>query len=381
MNAPTLALLAALLALPARAADCPPRPSWPTESWPEAPEALAGREAQLKALEDYAFTLTGRDEERLGIRTDAVVVVHKGRILYERYARGWSADKRHLTWSMSKSFTNALTGLAVARGALTLEDSLCKHLRPAREEACAIKVRHLLEFSSGLDWRETYEGQGNQASSVLALLYGVGRRDMVSFITSHPLRDEPGTSWAYSSGDSTLLAGVVGAAMQPRLGPGWERELLFLPLGMRSATWERDNQGVLIGSSYLYATPRDLAKFGYFFLNDGCWEGRRLLPEGWVADSTRPSAAMSTRLVDWKPGDVQGRQFWLNHRVPGVQPELPWPSVPEGAYVTHGHWGQSITVIPSRDLVVVRVADDRKEKVFRLDTFLQHVLALVEEAP
>jgi CubicO group peptidase (beta-lactamase class C family) len=381
VNAPALALLAAVLALPARAADCPPRPSWPTESWPEAPEALASRQPQIKALEDYAFTPTGKDEERLGIRTDAVVVVHRGRLLYERYARGWSGDKRHLSWSVSKSFTNVLTGLAVARGALTLEDSLCKHLRPAREEACAIKVRHLLEFSSGLDWRETYEGKGNQASSVLAMLYGVGRRDMVSFITSHPLRDEPGTSWEYSSGDSTLLAGVVGAALQPRLGPRWAWELLFHPLGMKSATWERDNQGVLIGSSSLYATPRDLAKLGYLFLNDGCWEGRRLLPEGWVADSTRPSAAMRARRVDWEPGEVQGRQWWLNQRVPGVQPELPWPSVPEGAYAARGHWGQSVTVIPSRDLVVVRLADDRQEQVFRLDTFLKHVLALVEETP
>lgn len=376
-----LPLLALLLTAPSQAsAGCPEGATWPTQDWPTG--ALpTGREQALEAFEDYAFTLEGEDAERKGIRTDGVLIIHKGRLVYERYARGWSASRRHLGWSMSKSVTNAFTGLAVAHGVLTVEDSICKHVKVANEAVCAIKVRDLLEFASGLDWKESYEGGPLQSSSVLGMLYGEGRSDVVRFITSHVLRDAPGTSWMYSSGDSTLLAGVVGAAMKPKLGEGWEWKLLFEPVGVRSAVFERDSQGVLVGSSLMHARPRDWAKLGYFFLNDGCWEGQRLLPEGWMARSVTVSEPLKRKRIDWDPGDVQGRQFWLNRRVPGFQDEKPWPDVPEDAYAMRGHWGQSVTIIPSLDMVVVRMADDRQSGVFKLNTLLARAIALVEGAP
>lgn len=375
-----LSALLVLLAMPrVSGAACPERESWPTRDWPTG--ALpAGREQALEAFEQYAFTLEGKDEERKGVRTDGVVIIHRGRLVYERYARGFKAEQRHLGWSMSKSVTNALTGVAVAHGALSLDDSICKYVKAVNEAACAISVRNLLEFGSGLDWKEGYEQGKLQTSSVLAMLYGEGRRDMVRFITSHALRDKPGTSWEYSSGDTTLLAGVVGAAMKPRFGEGWEWKLLLDPVGARSAVWERDPQGTLVGSSLLHATPRDWAKLGFLFLNDGCWEGQRLLPEGWVAASVAITEPLRQKRVDWDPGDVQGRQLWLNRPVPGFQDERPWPDVPEDAYAMRGHWGQSVTVIPSRELIVVRMSDDR-EKAFSLNTFLARALALVEGTP
>jgi CubicO group peptidase (beta-lactamase class C family) len=374
-------LLAVLLTVPRLAgAACPERDVWPTQDWPTG--ALpAGREQALKSFEDYAFTRVGQDAERKGIRTNGVVLVHRGRVVYERYAEGWEAGRRHLGWSMAKSVTNALTGLAVAHGALTLDDSICEHVKATNEAACAITVRHLLEFSSGLDWKEGYEDSSLQTSSVLAMLYGEGRSDMVGFITSHALRDAPGTSWQYSSGDSTLLAGVVGAAMRPRFGEGWEWKLLMEPVGVRSATFERDGQGVRVGSSLMYATPRDWAKLGLLFLQDGCWEGQRVLPEGWVAAAVAVSEPLRRKRVDWDPGDMQGRQLWLNRRAPGFQEQKPWPDVPEDAYAMRGHWGQSVTVIPSLELVVVRTADDRESGAFSLNTFLARALALVEGTP
>jgi CubicO group peptidase (beta-lactamase class C family) len=374
-------LVLSLLTLPRSAsAFCPERAEWPTKGWLTA--ALpAGREEALKAFEEYAFTLEGQDEERKGIRTDGVVIIHRGQLVYERYARGFEARHRHLGWSMTKSVTNALTGLAVAQGALKLEDPICKHVKATNEKACTITVRNLLEFGSGLDWKEAYEGGPLQTSSVLAMLYGEGRKDVVAFITSHALRDTPGTSWEYSSGDTTLLAGVVGAAMKPRLGDGWEWKLLFDPLGVSSAVMERDNKGVLVGSSLMHATPRDWAKLGFFFLNDGCWEGKRLLPEGWMAASAAVSEPLRGKRVDWDPGDVQGWQFWLNLREPGIQDEKPWPNVPEDAFAMRGHWGQSVTIIPTLDLVVVRMADDRQKGAFNLDTFLARAIALVEGTP
>jgi CubicO group peptidase (beta-lactamase class C family) len=378
------ALLGATLSLtaPTASAECPTEATtWPTESWPEAQaEVAAAKAAEIKALEEYAFKLEGKDEERKGVRTDGVVLIHRGRVVYERYGRGFDASKRHLSWSMSKSFINALTGLAVKRGAVKLDDSICEHLEVERQDNCAITVRHLLEFSSGLDWKESYEGGGYQDSSVLAMLYGEGKQDMASFIASHPLRDAPGTTFMYSSGDSTLLAGVLDAALKPTLGREWAWPLLFDVLGMKSALWERDGKGVVVGSSYLYATPRDLAKLGYLFLHDGCWAEEQLLPEGWVADSLTVSEPMSLKTYNRGTDDVQGRQWWLNRPIPGVQAELPWPSVPEGAFAARGHWGQSISVIPSHDLIVVRTADDR-DGSFSLDTFLKLAIAVVEDLP
>jgi CubicO group peptidase (beta-lactamase class C family) len=375
-------LMGALLLAPQARAVCPTGVSWPTETWPEAKQEVAAlRAAQLQALEDYVFKLEGRDEERKGVRTDGVLLIHKGRVVYERYGRGFDANKRHLSWSVSKSFTSALVGIAVKRDALSLDDSICEHVTVKPRDNCDITVRHLLEFASGLDWREQYEnGGGYQTSSVLAMLYGEGRRDMVSFISSHARQEVPGTSWRYSSGDTTLLAGVLDAALKPSLGRDWAWTLLFDVLGMKSATWERDGKGVVVGSSYLHATPRDLAKLGFFYLNDGCWEDQQVLPEGWVASSTQVSEPIKRKSHERGSDDVQGWQWWLNRPIPEVQAELPWPSVPEGTYAARGHWGQSITVIPSKDLVVVRTADDR-DGSFSFDTFLKLSIAVVEGLP
>lgn len=338
---------------------CPARDTWPDPRWDTAaPDAAA-----VAALEAYAFPapdpedLYGRD--RAGVRTDGVVITRGGRVVYERYARGYDADTPHLTWSVSKSYTNALTGRAVALGAVSLDDSICDHIEVPRQESCAITVRHLLEFSSGLDWKETYENEPPTASSVVAMLYGQGPADVASFIAGHPLRDPPGTTYAYSSGDTTLLAAVLKAALEGEHGPDYPWALLFDPTGVDSVTWERDQQGVLIGSSYVWSTPRDMARFGYLFLNDGCWRGERLLPEGWVAASTRVSEPVRTKRLYADSDDVQGRQWWLNIAVPETGAVQPWPDLPEDAFAALGHWKQSIMVIPSEDVVIARTGDDR----------------------
>lgn len=373
-------LAAALLLASGARAECPERASWPTKDWPDGREEGArARAGTVQALEDYAFRLEGRDEERRGVRTDGVLILHHGRVVYERYGRGFTADKRHLAWSVSKSFTSALVGVAVKRGAVALDDSYCKYVKAKRPETCAVTVRHLLEFSSGLDWREDYEeGETHQDSAVLAMLYGEGHGDMVGFVSGHALREPPGTSWCYSSGDTVLLSGVLDAALRPSVGRDWPWVLLFDGLGMRSTAWERDGKDVVVGSSYLYATPRDLAKLGLLYQSDGCWEGGRVLPEGWVEQSIRAAGALRGKTYARDDGEVEGWQWWLNQRVPGVQETLPWPHVPEGAYAARGHWGQSITVIPSRDVIVVRTADDR-DGSFSFDTFLKLALAVVED--
>jgi CubicO group peptidase (beta-lactamase class C family) len=287
---PALAAAALASAALASAAPCPTRASWPTQEWPSRiTEVAASRAQEIQALEEYAFTLVGRDEERLGLRTDGLLIVHQGNVIYERYARGYTASKRHLGWSVTKSVATALAGVAVGEGALAVDDSVCKYVEVGREEACRLTVRHFLEFGTGLDWRETYEHQTYQVSSVLAMLYGEGHRDAVRFVTNHRFAYEPGTHWLYSTGDATVLASVVRGALAARHGEDHAWKLLFDPLGMKTAVIERDAKGNPLGGSFFYATPRDYARFGYLYLNDGCWDGRRILPEGWVQSSSEVS--------------------------------------------------------------------------------------------
>lgn len=359
----TLAAVSLGLAAAASATPCPERSSWPTQEWPSrTAEVAVSKAAQIQALEDFAFTLTGTDAERRGIRTDGLLIAQHGAILYERYARGHDASKRHLAWSVTKSVTSALTGVAVANGALALDDSICKYTQAGRGDACKISVRNLLEFGSALQWRESYEHEPYQVSSVIAMLYGEGRLDAAGFVLAHPLEAEPGTRWQYSTGDSTVLGAVVRGALEPTHGPKYAWKLLFDRLGMTSAVQERDAQGNPLGGSMFYATPRDMARFGYLYLNDGCWANERILPEGWVQSSTTVSPTYLRSTV--KPEDgPSGWQWWLNRKVPEQQVDaLPWAGVPEDAYAANGHWGQYIVVIPSLDLVIVRTGDDREDK-------------------
>jgi CubicO group peptidase (beta-lactamase class C family) len=327
----------------------------------------------VAALEAYAFA--PRRPARLGVRTDAVVIVAGGAIVYERYAEGQGPTGRHVAWSCTKSLTSALAGVALARGALGLDDSICAHLPPPRRH-CEVTVRHLLQLASGLDWQEGDEGGRLQEASVLAMLYGVGRRDMASFVLSQPRLAQPGKRWNYSSGDSVILSAVVRAALEPRLGPGWLSRALLEPLGMRSAVVEADAAGTPVGSSLLHATPRDLARLGLLYLADGCWHGERLLPDGYVAASTAATAPGASPGGKREPGDVYGLGWWLNRRVPALGPDLPWPGLPEDAFAARGHWGQVVAVIPSRGVVVVRTADDRESGAFDLARFLSLAVAL-----
>ena len=364
-------LLAALLALP-----CPELGRWPGADWPSrAAETAKQSPSAIAALEDYAFTLVGTDAERRGIRTDAVLIVRGGQLIYERYGRGWSRQQRHLAWSVSKSMTSALVGRAVAAGLIRVDDSICALLGDPKEH-CDITVDHLLQFASGLDWKEVYENESNQASSVLAMLYGHGHEDWAAFVLSHASRAAPGASFSYSTGDSTLLLSAVHRAVEQTQGRDWPWTLLFEPIGLRSAVFERDARGNIGGGSYFYATARDYLRLGYLYLRDGCWDGQRLLPEDWVTRSTTISPALyATPNEALTPGDIQGRQWWLNRGVPKKGLARPWKAAPEDTYAAIGHWGQYVVVVPSADTVIVRLGDDR-DKTFDLGTFIGLALAV-----
>jgi len=354
---PAVILLATLVAGAARAQNCPTRPYWPTTEWrSRAAEVKAARAAEVAALEDYAFKVTGNEPGLTGVRVAGFLIVKSGEIVYERYALGADDDKRQNYMGFARSVVGALTGVAVAHGALTLDDSVCAHLDNVPEGNCTIQVQHLLDMSSGLDWQESHLGATGaldpvQHCSVAAMSFGEGRADMARFALNHPRRDEPGATWQFSTGDSLALSGVVGAAMTPQYGEHWPWSLLLDRIGAGNSVFTHDPRGALL---HWIASLRDLARFGYLYLNDGCWDGERLLPEHWVAESrTVPEAFKRKRVVELWGTEVAGRGWMVNQAVPEQGLNKSWPNLPDDAFFMAGGLdGTILFVIPSLDLLV-----------------------------
>jgi len=369
-----------VLALSIAQAACPTFAE-PDGEWGDRTEAAAEASDALAALESYAFPAVMDEEERTGVRTDGLVIVRDGEILYERYGRDWTADKTHLQWSATKSVAASLTGMAVQQELLDIDASICDSIEVGSPEACQVTARNLMEHASGFAWRETYEGQSPTASSVVGMLYGAGMQDMSRFVTAHPIRDTPGTAYSYSSGDSLVLTSVAHTLLKKAHGEDYLQELLYGPLGITSAQFEVDGTGLPIGGSTLYLTPRDMVRYGSFLLQDGCWNGTRLLPEGWVARATTPASSVDAKHIKPITGALPGWNLWLNQTHPNINGgRLPWPDTPEGTFAALGHWRQSIYVMPEQGVVVARTGDDR-DGSYSHNTLLSLVTAFVEAVP
>jgi CubicO group peptidase (beta-lactamase class C family) len=337
------------------------RDFWPTEGWAvAAPEEVGMDAAKLADAEAYAFERAGDDADRKGIRTNALVVVRGGRLVLERYARDYTADTPMLTWSVTKSFVNTMVGVAVRDGKIDVNAPAWKYYAPLdRDGARDIRVTDLLRMSSGLDWDESYE-TSPVFSSVMGMLYTRGRDDMALFAASRPLRAAPGTYWSYSSGDTNVLSAVLEGAVGREHYPDYPWEAVFDRIGVTSAVLETDGAGHFVGSSYLYATPRDLAKWAFLYLNDGVWDGERILAEGWVRYTTTLAPSFRTTPVRRNHAeDNPGAQWYVNVGDPERDLDPPLQGVPTDTFGAQGHWGKRIWVIPSKDLVVVRMGDDR----------------------
>jgi CubicO group peptidase (beta-lactamase class C family) len=345
--------------------------TWPIPDWSSQPAATS---SAVQALDDYAFPARD-DTTRSGVRSDALLVIKDGQIVHERYAAPTGAETPHLAWSISKSLFASVLGVAYGEGRFKLDDAVAKHYPPFAAHP-DVKLGHLLNWASGLDWQEDYE-YAPLKSSVVAMLYTRGRGDMAAFAAEHAQGVAPGTRFAYSSGDSNVL----GASLKTMVGEpayaGYPWSALFEPLGMRSAVWERDASGTFVASSYAYLTARDLGRVGLLMQRDGRWGERQLLPASWVAFNRTPFA--NYRPDPQKPNDaVPGGQWWLNAQLEGAR--RPWPDVPDSAFAALGHWGQGLYVLPEQKLVVVRYADDR-DGSYSHNELLKRVLAAYGEQP
>ncbi len=284
-------------------------------------------------------------EPEQDIRTRAVIIVHEGRIIAERYAPGWYPDIPQLGWSMAKTVTAALTAQLEQDGLLDIQaPAPVPEWEAPDDPRGAITTHQLLQMNSGLDFSEVYTA--GSMSDVIRMLYTTGNTG--AFAAEQELAHPPGTHWSYASGTTNILS-----RMQRQLFDEWHdylnyaHEQLFVPLGMQSAILEPDESGTYVGSSYMYATPRDWARFGLLYLQDGIWNGERLLPEGWVEYSTRP--------VESAARGNYGAQVWLNAGAPDNPQDRPFPQLPTDMVYLSGFEGQNILLFPEHDLMVLRM--------------------------
>lgn len=319
-------------------------------------------ESRLHAALEWAFS---ERDPALPRRTRAVVVVYKGRLVAERYAPGFTKDTALIGWSMTKSVVNALVGVLVKQGKVSLSDSVpIPEWKRASDPRRRITLEQLLHMTSGLQFDEDY---GNPLSDVTTMLFGVP--DAAAYAAAKPLEAEPGARWSYSSGTTNIIAYAIRQIVGDSDYLEFPRRALFDRLSMTSAVMETDASGTFVGSSFMYATARDWARFGLLYLHDGVWLGERILPEGWVAFTRAPAPATLDRQY--------GAHFWLRipeeYRCGNGSRRLP-----ADAFHANGYEGQFVTVIPSRELVLVRLGLTRYPCAWDHQVFVDLVLRAFE---
>ncbi|MDX3924828.1 MAG: serine hydrolase [Shinella sp.] len=287
---------------------------------------------------DQAVSALLADPQLTGRGMRATIVVHDGRIVGEVYGDGFGPQTPLLGWSMTKTVNAALVGRLFQAGRLAPQASMLFPQWRADGRA-KITLADLLAMQSGLSFNEGYGG----VADVTRMLYL--EPDMSRFVISLPAQAEPGTEFSYSSGTSVLLSRLWMGALDDRWQSlSFPSRALFAPLGMKSAVMETDETGIFVGSSYMYATGRDWARFALLLLNDGVWNGQRLLPEGFVkgmGTPTQASRGVYSQLQTWisGPGGRLNAEFGL----------------PEDTFWMIGHDGQSAAIVPSRRLAVIRL--------------------------
>ncbi len=313
--------------------------------------------------------------------TRALVIMHGGLIVAERYAPGYGPDTRLISWSMAKSVTATLAGFMVADGLLVLDDPA-----PVSEWANAgdarnrITLRQLLHMSSGIDHVETAdEVTAIYEADTTRMLFLDGRENVARYAEGRMLEAAPGSRFEYSSATSNIIADVMTRTLTDSRNPQIRRDAmldyargrLFEPLGMTSAVPQFDRSGTMLGGSIIHATARDWGKFGEFLRNNGSVRGAQLLPTNWMRFMKTPSAN----------NPAYGAHIWLN-REPGGGRRAPlFPDkAPSDVFAALGHLGQYVVVSPQHKLTIVRLGKTQDEELKPVEDQIAKVIGLFPKA-
>ena len=349
MSARRPSLILPLLALPALIA-C----SGPTAPPAPAPLSAAALESVIAepgiSRERLARAVDALFSQEPTAETRALIVLHDGQVVAQRYAAAYHENTRFVSWSMAKTVTGVMIGMLVADGRLRLDEGVpipaWQRLGDPRGE---ITLRQLLQMHSGLKHDE--ETSPPYEADTVRMLFLDGRDNMAAYAEAQPLEAEPGAKWEYSSATTVILADLAARALTASTQPAersravgdYLRTRLFEPLGMKSMVPEYDLAGTLIGGSLIHGTARDWARFGEFLRNKGSVKGAQLVPVAWIDFMTTSS-----------PHNVgYGAQTWLN-RAPAGEAAM-WPGLSGTVFSMNGHLGQFVVVSRSNGVTVVRL--------------------------
>lgn len=337
-------------------------------------EVVQPADPSLKSALDRAFQEPDAAPHRW---TKAVVVVHDGHVLAERYAPGYGVDTPVAGWSATKSVTNALIGILVQQGRLkATEPAPVAAWAGSGDPRHAISVDNLLRMTSGLDIGQSLTSSALSMFDPSAQMLFV-EPDMAAFAERAPLNAVPGEKWNYTDASTLLLSRIVrdqAGGNAASVYAFMHREL-FDKLGMEHVTMELDGAGTPIGSSHMLASARDWAKLGMLYLNDGVVGGVRVLPQGWVdysATQSRGSEVFGYGAGFWtNRGDGAGAQ----RRVRG--------GMPADSFMARGNFGQYVVIIPSKRLVIVRFGNSHLPlgDIHMMNRLVADVVGAVKDLP
>jgi CubicO group peptidase (beta-lactamase class C family) len=312
---------------------------------------LEAKNVKLEGLLAETFNPTSSEQNPApSNKTRAVVVLQDGKLLAEKYADGFNAQTPLLGWSMTKSVTNAMIGMMVLDKKLEIKTSA--PVEEWKNDARAkITIDQLLRMSSGLAFVEDYASPSD-ATNMLFRSKGAG-----AFAIGGKVVAEPDAVWSYSSGTTNILQEIVRRQFANHADYlAYPHTRLFQKLGMTSAILEPDASGTFVGSSFMYATARDWAKFGQLYLQDGIWNNERILPEGWVAYSSSETPHSD---------GTYAAHFWLAHND---------PEFPKDGFMAEGFEGQTVAIIPSQKLVIVRLGLTHGDAVYDDVAFVKSII-------
>jgi CubicO group peptidase (beta-lactamase class C family) len=297
---------------------------WPTRRWQVSTLPEQGLEpAYFEEMQDYI------EQNRYDIHS--LLVIRHGYLVYEEYGSIYSADMTHNQYSVTKSVVGTLVGIAIDQGYIPGVDEPILELLPDRivsnvdRRKPNITLDHVLTMSAGIDWQE-----GDPAFDALYT-----SQDWVQHMLEKPMSAEPGSHFLYCSGCSHLLTAVLAESTGQDVIK-FANENLFKPLGITDYTWNKDAQDIPVGGWGLFLTPRDMAKIGYLYLNQGQWDGKQVVSTDWIDRSTSPRIQTGGNLE-------YGYQWWIYSHY--------------DAYTAMGRYGQTIFVIPKFDMVIVVTAE------------------------
>ena len=314
-----------------------PTIQWPTKNWSER-ELTINDEKGFRKITDFLFS---KESQSKNGRTNSLLIVQNGEIVFEQYNDPVSVTTKQVSWSMAKSFIGALTGIMIDKGLISSveENKLLPNWNDKRK---FISIDDLLNMKSGLNFLEEYDTSGR--SDTLEMLYGQGKLDQASFAASFPMKTiNPGMEFNYSTGETNILSKIIKLKLEEAGLNYYDfiQENLAKKIGLNDTIFEFDKSNTFIGGSSVFSNARDYAKFGYLYLRDGYWEDEQVISKQWIDASRKP--------VKHSYG-MYSNKFWVVH--PAFNHGLP-----KDTYYCAGFGGQYIIIIPSKDLVMVRLGE------------------------